>query len=160
MAIVDVRIDDRLIHGQVVGFWIPQNHVNKIVVIDDAIVDDEMRKSIMKLGTPRQVKLSVLSAASAADKLSRNLDAGDNVMLLCVGPAPLLAMAKAGYAVKKITVGNMSFVADSTQVRNNTFLRKQDIEDFKELAAYGIEMNCQITPDETPVALMPLLKGI
>lgn len=40
MAIVDVRIDDRLIHGQTCGFWIPQLKVDRVVIIDDEIVQD------------------------------------------------------------------------------------------------------------------------
>ena len=50
MAIVEVRIDDRLIHGQVCGYWVPHHSVEKIVVIDDKIAKDEMRKTALKFG--------------------------------------------------------------------------------------------------------------
>ena len=108
MAIVEVRIDDRLIHGQVCGYWVPHHSVEKIVVIDDKIAKDEMRKTALKFGCPAKVKLSILDALTASDKLKRNLDKGSRVMLLAAGPEPLLKMVEDGYAIKQITVGNLS----------------------------------------------------
>ena len=46
MAILDVRIDDRLIHGQVCGFWIPHYSLERIAIVDDEIVNDEIRKTV------------------------------------------------------------------------------------------------------------------
>ena len=46
MAIVDARIDDRLVHGQVCSFWIPKYNVDRIVVVDDAVAKDDLRKSM------------------------------------------------------------------------------------------------------------------
>ena len=43
MAIVEVRVDDRLIHGQVSGYWVPQFSVQRILIVDDVIVNDEAR---------------------------------------------------------------------------------------------------------------------
>ncbi|MGG3677597.1 PTS sugar transporter subunit IIB [Heyndrickxia faecalis] len=55
MAIVEVRIDDRLIHGQVCGYWIPHFNVDKIVIADDKICNDELRKTALKFGCPSKV---------------------------------------------------------------------------------------------------------
>ena len=46
MAILDVRIDDRLIHGQVCGFWIPHYSLERIAIVDDEIVNDEIRRPL------------------------------------------------------------------------------------------------------------------
>ena len=51
MAIVEVRVDDRLIHGQVCGYWIPQFDVQRILIVDNEIVNDENRKVSLKFGT-------------------------------------------------------------------------------------------------------------
>ena len=52
MAILDTRIDDRLIHGQVCGYWIPQYSLQRIAIVDDDIVNDETRKTTLKFGMP------------------------------------------------------------------------------------------------------------
>ena len=56
MAIVEVRVDDRLIHGQVCGYWIPQFDVQRILIVDNEIVNDENRKVSLKFGTPPRCK--------------------------------------------------------------------------------------------------------
>ena len=50
MAIVGVRIDDRLIHGQVCGYWIPQYKVERILIVDNEVCNDEARKTALKFG--------------------------------------------------------------------------------------------------------------
>ena len=56
MAILDVRIDDRLIHGQVCGNWIPQHRLQRIAIVDDQIVNDEQRKTMLKFRLPGTVQ--------------------------------------------------------------------------------------------------------
>ena len=62
MAIVEVRVDDRLIHGQVCGYWIPQFDVQRILIVDNEIVNDENRKVSLKFGTPPRCKLSIFDS--------------------------------------------------------------------------------------------------
>lgn len=71
MAIVDARIDDRLIHGQVCSFWIPEYRVDRIVIVDDDIAKDEMRKTALRFGCPGECKLSIFDTKKAADKFPR-----------------------------------------------------------------------------------------
>ena len=59
MAIVEVRVDDRLIHGQVCGYWIPQFDVQRILIVDNEIVNDENRKVSLKFGTPPRCKFLI-----------------------------------------------------------------------------------------------------
>ena len=86
MAILDVRIDDRLIHGQVCGYWIPQYSLERIAIVDDVIVNDETRKTALKFGMPEKCKLSIFNSEKAADKFNRKIDEGIRVMILCNSP--------------------------------------------------------------------------
>lgn len=104
MAILDTRIDDRLIHGQVCGYWIPQYSLQRIAIVDDDIVNDETRKTTLKFGMPENCKLSIFGSAKAADKFIRKIDEGIKVMILCNSPVPILRMAEAGYQVPYITI--------------------------------------------------------
>ena len=97
MAIVDARIDDRLVHGQVCSFWIPKYNVDRIVVVDDAVAKDDLRKSMLRMACPERCKLSIFDTAKAADKFSRHIDEGIKVMILCNSPVPILQMAKYGF---------------------------------------------------------------
>lgn len=160
MAIVDVRIDDRLIHGQVCGYWIPHFSVERIVIVDNVIVHDETRKTALKFGCPGKVKLAILSAGKAAEKFKAHLDKGSNVMILCAGPAPLLEMVEAGMQIDTITVGNMSSKDDSLPIKKTLFVTPQEKADFIKLAQHGIKLISQMTPSDAREDFSDMLNKI
>lgn len=149
MAIVDVRIDDRLVHGQVCSNWIPYYSLDRIVIVDDEIAQDEQRKAILRLGCAGRCKLSVFDAAKAAGKFSRGIDEGIKVMILCNRPRPLVQMMEGGFKVGHVTVGNMSTKQDARQIHNNTFVSPEEAHDFEKLAAQGVSLWSWIVPTET-----------
>lgn len=69
MEIVNVRIDDRLIHGQVATVWSQVTRATRIMVVDDAVVKDPVNKEALKMACPSQCKLSILTVEKAAANL-------------------------------------------------------------------------------------------
>lgn len=149
--IKDIRIDDRLIHGQVCGYWVPQNSIEQIVVVDDEIVKDATRKRALAFGCPEKVKLSFHSAAKTAQILMRG-EPATNVMLLARSPKAYRTMAEAGYAIDKISVGNISprGAGDDIHVKGTTYITPADAEDFKALIARGTQVILQTIPRDAP----------
>ncbi len=146
--ICDVRIDDRLIHGQVCGFWIPQYNLERIAIVDDEIVNDQARKTALKFGCPEKCKLSIFNVDSAVDKFNRNIDAGIRVMILVSSPIPLLKMVEKGYKINEITVGNMSTKPNAKQVRKTIFVSPEEKEAFIKLSEHGVNIISQMVPSE------------
>lgn len=146
--ICDIRIDDRLIHGQVCGFWIPHHNLQRIVIVDDEIIHDAQRKTALKFGCPDKCKLSIFSTDSAADKFNRKIDEGIRVMILCQSSVPLLKLYEKGYHFKEITVGNMASKPDSTRIRKTLFVSKEEKEAFIKLSEYGVKIISQMVPSE------------
>lgn len=146
MAIVDVRIDDRLVHGQVCSYWVPYFSVDRIVVVDDLVARDEMRKSVLRLACPDRCKLSIFNAEKAADKFLRNIDRDIKVLILCNRPHPIVQMADAGFQVEYVTVGNISSREGSRQIANTAYATPEEWEDFQELARRGVKIFDQMVP--------------
>jgi len=69
MSIVHVRIDERLIHGQVVTQWVNALRVMRIMVINDEAANDELQKTSLKMATPAGIRLSVLTIEKAATNI-------------------------------------------------------------------------------------------
>lgn len=149
MAILDVRIDDRLIHGQVCGFWIPQYSLERIAIVDDEIVNDEGKKTALKFGCPEKCKLSIFDTAKAADKFNRKIDEGIRVMILCNSPVPILKMAEKGYKVPFVTVGNMSTKPGAKQLKKTVFISEEEKDAFLKLIDMGVEVYSQMVPSES-----------
>lgn len=69
MAIIGVRIDGRLIHGQVANLWTTKLNISRIMVVDDEVATNTIEKSGLKLATPAGVKLSILPIEKAATNI-------------------------------------------------------------------------------------------
>lgn len=146
--ICDIRIDDRLIHGQVCGFWIPHHNLQRIVIVDNQIVNDQQRKTALKFGCPAKCKLSIFNTDSAADKFNRHIDEGIRVMILCNSPEPLLEMYEKGFKFDEITVGNMASKPGAVSIRKTLFVTEKEKAAFIKLADYGVKIISQMVPSE------------
>jgi PTS system mannose-specific IIB component len=85
MNLVLVRIDDRLIHGQVVGGWLPVIQAERIVVASDRAAADSLQTGLMRLAVPDHVAVDVLPVARAAVALKDDLWTKERVLLLLPG---------------------------------------------------------------------------
>ena len=157
MAIVEVRIDDRLIHGQVTGYWVPHYKVDRILIIDDEVANDEARKTVLKFGCPPGAKLSIFDTAKAYDKLSRKIDDGIRVMILARSPKPLRYLVENGYNLDHICVGNMSTKPGSTQVMKTIFVTEEEKSDFKYLSDKGVKLLIMEKPTDNAQDLAKML---
>lgn len=117
MAIIATRIDGRLIHGQVANLWITTKlNIGRIMVIDDAVAQNDIEKRGLKLGCPPGVKLSILPI----DKAANNIKEGkyDTRLLLIVARRPenFLRLVEYGVSLPEHNVGNMSQTPETRSV--------------------------------------------
>lgn len=146
MAIVETRIDDRLIHGQVSSLWVPHFHVERLLIVDNAVAADENRKAVLKFGCPPQCRLSIFDAAKAAEKLGRHIDQGINVMIVVASPQPLLRMAELGCPIGSVTAGNMSRRPGTEQLAGLVYANAEEVNAFVGLLNRGIGIAYQPMP--------------
>jgi mannose/fructose/N-acetylgalactosamine-specific phosphotransferase system component IIB len=90
MPILLTRIDDRLIHGQVVVGWAQELKINHIIVINDEIVKNDMQKFLFRMATPNDINLSILTTEEAALKIKGREYDDDLAMLLVKNPIDLV----------------------------------------------------------------------
>lgn len=148
MAIVETRIDDRLIHGQVCSLWIPKYDVQRILIVDDEIAQNEMRKTALRFGCPERCKLSIFDSAKAAEKLGGHIDEGIRVMILVNSPVPLLKMAEHGYTVPFVSVGNMAGKPGARKVSQMAYATDEEWKAFEGLAQRGVQICVQELPND------------
>lgn len=146
--ICNVRIDDRLIHGQTAAIWIPFLKLNRVVIVSDEIAQDETRKALLKFGCPSTCKLSIFSVDSAVEKLNKHIDEGINVMLLFNSPQVIVDMIKKGYKIDSVTIGNLANKEGSKFVRKTIYVNDNEKEAFLELDKLGVKLISQMVPNE------------
>lgn len=158
MKVVNIRIDERLIHGQVAAYWTRNLNANRILVIDNYAAKDQIQKMALKMATPGGVKLSILTVETAAKNLIDQKYVGDNVFVIVRNPKTLVEVYNAGYHMDTVNVGNMSSKFGSVQVRRSVGVTPEDVEQFKILISHGVKLTAQMIPDDEIVDFTPIIQ--
>lgn len=146
MAIEVVRIDDRLIHGQIVQGWLKVIEVNKILLISDEVADDKMQQILLSMAMPSNVQLVIKNIKDASYELSNDVYDKDKLMILFANPQDIVKILDNGVKFKSINVGGMHFSHGKTQILKNLSVDKQDVISFLKLIENNIELESRILP--------------
>ena len=153
-----IRIDDRLIHGQIVASWISYLECKEIVVADDKAAMDTFQQALLKIAVPGSVKLQILKVSDAAIFLSKLSDS-DNVLLILRDVDSALALVEAGYKPNMINVGNVGAAKGKKQYFKSICLDDDDIEKYHKLNNAGVELITQVVPNEKSIDFFELVKN-
>ncbi|MGX8852186.1 PTS system mannose/fructose/N-acetylgalactosamine-transporter subunit IIB [Amedibacillus sp. YH-ame10] len=147
-GIIHVRIDARMIHGQVAAFWSNALRVNRIMVANDAVAEDEITKSALRMVAPSGMRTSLISLETAANNIKANKYAGQRVLLIITSPLDAIKMMDLGLDITSINVGNMSKRENTTQIKRSVSVTKEEAEAFHTLIERGVEVTSVMVPDE------------
>ncbi|MDA9460937.1 PTS system, mannose-specific IIB component [Enterococcus mundtii 3F] len=157
MAIIGVRIDGRLIHGQVANLWVTKLSITRILVVDDEVAMNTVEKSGLKLATPAGVKLSVLPIEKAAENILAGKYDSQRLLIVAKKPDRLLRLVERGVPIKEVNVGNMSQTNETRSITKSINVVEKDIEDFKQLNAREVRLTAQMVPSDKSEDFMSLL---
>lgn len=154
-----LRIDDRLIHGQVMTGWVKHINATKIIIIDDELVHDDFMISVLEMAVPNHMTLNIFNVAQAIDVLSNIKDDGedDKVIILVKSPIPVLALLQGGVNFEELIVGGMGVNEKRSRLYRN--LAASDVERaaFREINQLGVPINIKVLPSDAPMELIPYL---
>lgn len=157
MEIVNVRIDDRLIHGQVAGMWTGTLKATRIMVVDDEIIKDDLRKRMLKMACPAGVKLSILNCETAAANILTEKYVDDRIFTIVKSPATLARLFELGFPLTEVTVGNMSSKSNTRQIIKTINITDEDSTIFRDLSAKGVAFYAQMVPSADRDSFMEML---
>lgn len=147
-----VRVDDRLIHGQVTVGWRQHLRYEQIWVVDDGVAADPVLRDVLYLGAPSDVKVEVFGIEDAAAVLIEGLGQRPrHCLLLLKSPAVALALVERGMALARLNVGNVAASPGSRRAHKTVSLTADQGAALDALAARGIEIAFQQTPDDAAV---------
>lgn len=159
MAIVLLRIDDRLIHGQVVEGWVPQLKADLVAVVSDAVASDEIQVALMKMALPSSSGLLVLNVAAAPRALEAAEISTKRILVLVPSPTEALDLLRGGIRVDRINVGGLHYTVGKVQLGRALFLDGKDKAALREIAARGVKLEGRALPFDPEENLAPILEG-
>lgn len=160
MKVVLARIDDRLIHGQVATIWSKQTGCQRIIVCNDDVANDDIRKTLLTQVAPPGVKSHVISVDKAIKVYNDYKYIDDKVLLLFTNPIDVLRMVEQGVDINSVNIGGMSFKRGKKQIKNAVSVDNIDIEAFKKLNDKGIELEIRKVPSDSKQYIMPLIEKL
>lgn len=152
-GIIHIRIDDRLIHGQVAMFWTNELHASRIMVINDEVANDNMQKSLLRMAAPANVATSIIIKDKAVENISAGKYEGQRVLIVVKSPVDILYLLQHGLDIQSLNVGNMSGRDHTTSIRANINVTDEELNAFKQLLAKNIEITTVMTPNDTKTYL-------
>lgn len=157
LNIVLTRIDDRLIHGQVVTAWAKITKGDYIMVVDDEVANDEFMISILKMAAPNSFKIGVYTIEEASGIL-KGEDNGERVIILVKRPETVMALINNGVEIKELNLGGMGATVGRKQLYRNISISEDEKNCFKELINKGVHVFVQIVPDASAMDIQTMLK--
>lgn len=157
-GIVHIRIDDRLLHGQVCAFWTNTLKLTRIMVANDEVAADDLQKQVLRMAAPTGIRTSIIPLEQAARQILEGKYANQRVLLIIKNPEDALKLIELGLPIAFINVGNMANREHTKQYKKSISLTNEEYDDFMKLHELGIEMDAQMTPDEPANDLMSYLK--
>ena len=166
-----VRIDDRLIHGQVTVGWRQHLRYAEIWVVDDLVLDDPYLQDALRLAAPVDVEVRVYRLEEAGTLLasgviprlrgretssvrrqaSVEVAHGCEVLLLVRSPEAALALVERGAPLAQVNVGNISPRLGSVRAFKNISLTRVQADALDALAGRGVQITFQLTPEDAQV---------
>lgn len=143
--IVLTRIDNRLIHGQVATQWTSSVGANLLLVANDAVANDAMRQSLMKMACPAQAQPRFFTIEKTCAIINKAADS-QHIAIICETPEDVLALVEGGVPIKFVNIGNMHMSEGKRQVATSVAVDDTDVAAFKRLQELGVELYIQRTP--------------
>jgi len=150
------RVDDRLIHGQVVIGWADYLKLKRIILCDDSISESEWEKELYLSVVPENIEAMVVSADELANIIASKTDLNQTIIVLNA-PAVLEKLQELGVPLNQVNVGGIHFKEGRKQYLSYLYLKEDEVDSFRRLIDSGISLVCQDVPGAKEVSLESLL---
>jgi mannose/fructose/N-acetylgalactosamine-specific phosphotransferase system component IIB len=146
MPVKLARIDDRLIHGQVILGWVPAVKPDRIVVANDRVAGSDWERKFYSSCVPPEVNVSFATVADAAKQIAGNLYQNEQIIVLLESAQDTLRFMAAGIELKDVNVGGLHYREGSVELLPFVFLVHEERNALRELVKRGVTLSAQDVP--------------
>ena len=148
-GILDVRVDDRMVHGIVATSWIPAAKATRAMVVNKRASESDMTRNALKLGTPAGVNLSVLAPEKAIANILNGNYTNQRVFLVGRYIKDIYDLYKGGVKFVRVNLGNVTQNAGKTTSLDKTVrVSDEELVMLREMRDAGIKITCQFRTDD------------
>ena len=154
MIIALARVDDRLIHGQVVTAWLQAiGGCDEILICDDKTRNDPFLQQVLQLTAPPGKPLRVLSVEETVLDFQEKADDPRRVLLLARGPGQMLHLLEGGVAFDYLNLGGMGGGPGRKVLRRAISVSDEELDIFKQIQGKGVKVELKMVPSDRGIDL-------
>ena len=154
-----VRIDNRLVHGQIIETWLPFTGASVLVVVDDEMAADSLRQEIMGLAVPSSVRIiftTVDAAAGDVGGLSNNGGWPDEALVLFSSCQDARRAFEHGLEFQELNIGNLHYEPGKVQICPHVAVSNDDKACFDFFVRHGVLLDFRCVPGDDTQVRLPL----
>ena len=153
------RIDDRLIHGQVVVGWGQPLELRFLVLVDDEVAASEWEQELYRMGVPPDMRIVFASVAQAIEHYASFVADPEPGMLLTGDITTMARLCAALPTLRRVNLGGVHHRAGRSQKLRYVFLTRAEEAELRALASKGVEISAQDVPAARVIPLNAVLEG-
>lgn len=159
MTVVLYRVDERLIHGQVVVGWGAALSPTRYVVVDDALAGSEWEQELYGMGVPEDAEAEFVDSAGAVERLRDWQNGGERVVILTRDVQTMRRLAESGLlAGQEVNIGGVHHAPGRTKVLRYVFLSDEERRSLEDISNHGVEVTARDLPGARRVDLRDLVR--
>jgi PTS system mannose-specific IIB component len=151
MTLKLVRVDDRLIHGQVVAIWLKALGAKRIVIVDDKTARDEFLREILMLASPPGVPVEVHDVSTGTERVRSLASDPEPIFVLMRSPITAVKLREAGIEFPLLNVGGMGAGPGRKPLYRNISASPDELDAMRQLEAMGTRVELRIVENDRPV---------
>ncbi|WP_241722488.1 mannose/fructose/sorbose PTS transporter subunit IIB [Raoultella sp. HC6] len=157
MNITLARIDDRLIHGQVTTVWSKVANAQRIIICNDDVYNDEVRRTLLRQAAPPGMKVNVVNLEKAVAVYHNPQYQNESVFYLFTNPQDVLTMVQQGVKIATLNIGGMAWRPGKKQLTKAVSLDQTDIDAFRQLDQIGVILDLRVVASDPSINILDKL---
>ena len=154
MNITLARIDDRLIHGQVTTVWSKVANAQRIIICNDDVYNDDVRRTLLRQAAPPGMKVNVVNIEKAVAVYHNPQYQDETVFYLYTNPQDVLTMVQQGVKIATLNIGGMAWRPGKKQLTKAVSLDAADINAFQQLDKLGVKLDLRVVASDPSVNIL------
>ncbi|AWM74758.1 PTS system mannose/fructose/N-acetylgalactosamine-transporter subunit IIB [Lactobacillus kullabergensis] len=147
MGVVFCRIDDRLLHGQVVTTWLNVKQIEQVIIVDDNVANDKIQSNVLQMSVDSNIKLHIFSVNKFL-KIVPNSTITRRTMLLFASPIAVDKIVSSGFKIDKLNIGGVRSNGKRKQYAKAVFLTEDEKNALQNLLRQGVDIEIQMVPTD------------
>lgn len=153
------RVDNRLVHGQIIATWLPHLRFRRVVVISDTVPSNMLQMSMFQIALPSGIQFEAMGLEEGARWLEKRGYGRDNTIILLETVDDAVRLFESGHSFPALNLGNIHHAPKRSRFTNAVFLDREQLDQLQALMRRGVRVEIQSLPNEAPIDLQAALHG-